>query len=162
MMGRITTWADAMRGGNTRPSSSLWIMIRPPMRRVVTPQDVVQAYSCSPLTLLKADLAGFGKILPEKMRRAGLQGFAVLHHRFQAIGRNSPGKALGGRFFAANDGHREIAMAKIADRARASACILLRLPGSSHGRYGLPAIKIRPCAKTSACASPSGRYSPIG
>ena len=39
-IGTITTWCGAMRGGRTRPLSSPWVMITPPMSRVETPHDV--------------------------------------------------------------------------------------------------------------------------
>ena len=40
-MGRITAWMGATRGGITRPRSSPWTMIIPPIMRVDTPQEVV-------------------------------------------------------------------------------------------------------------------------
>ena len=46
-----------------------------------------------------------GKVLPKKVRRAGLQSLAVLHHGFNAIGFQSPGKTFVGRFNAFNHGH---------------------------------------------------------
>ncbi len=52
-MGRITTWEGAIRGGSTRPSSSEWVMITAPIRRVDTPHDVVQQYSSPPLAEAK-------------------------------------------------------------------------------------------------------------
>src|SRR5438552_3630858 len=42
----MTTWMGARQGGTTRPSSSECAMISAPTRRVETPQEVVQAYSC--------------------------------------------------------------------------------------------------------------------
>src|ERR1041384_7480940 len=40
-MGTITTCVGASLGGQTRPLSSLWLMIRPPMSSVETPTDVL-------------------------------------------------------------------------------------------------------------------------
>ena len=39
-IGTITTWIGANFGGKTNPSSSLWLMIRAPIKRVETPQLV--------------------------------------------------------------------------------------------------------------------------
>jgi arylsulfatase A-like enzyme len=46
--GRMTICWVATRGGSTRPSSSPWAMMSMPMRRVLAPQDVVQACSREP------------------------------------------------------------------------------------------------------------------
>ena len=39
-MGSTTVWMGATRGGSTRPLSSPWVMMMPPIRRVDTPQLV--------------------------------------------------------------------------------------------------------------------------
>ena len=52
MIGKMTTWEGASLGGNTNPLSSLCVIINPPINRVLTPQEVVQAYSSWP-SLLK-------------------------------------------------------------------------------------------------------------
>ena len=44
-IGTITTWIGARAGGNTRPLSSEWVMMRAPIRRVETPHDVAHTYS---------------------------------------------------------------------------------------------------------------------
>ena len=38
--GMTITWVGAMRGGRTRPLLSPWVMMRPPIIRVETPQEV--------------------------------------------------------------------------------------------------------------------------
>jgi hypothetical protein len=49
---------------------------------------------------LKPDVAGPGEILPEEMRRAGLERLAVLHHRLDAQGVHRPGEPFLGGFVA--------------------------------------------------------------
>jgi len=44
-IGTMMTWIGASFGGSTRPSSSEWVMMRPPIRRVETPQLVAHTYS---------------------------------------------------------------------------------------------------------------------
>ncbi len=96
----------------------------------------------------ESDLAGFGEILPEKMGRARLQRFAILHHRFDGIGRDRPGETLCGGLLPADDGHRQIVVAKIAIYIRASAAVFFfGLFGWSHGQYGLLATGIRSVRK---------------
>ena len=46
------------------------------------------------LARLELDAGGFGKILPEEVRCPGLDGFAVLHHRFDAISALGAGEAF--------------------------------------------------------------------
>ena len=46
-MGTSATCTGAILGGSTRPLSSEWLMISPPMSRVLTPQLVCQTYSSS-------------------------------------------------------------------------------------------------------------------
>ena len=60
-----------------------------------------------------ANLERFREILPQVVRRAGLQRLAVAHHRFDRIGGIGSGEALGLRFSSGNHGngrfvHREI------------------------------------------------------
>ena len=38
--GMTMTWMGAMAGGRTRPLSSPWVMMMPPIKRVETPQEV--------------------------------------------------------------------------------------------------------------------------
>ena len=38
--GMTITWVGAIRGGRTRPLLSPWVMMRPPISRVDTPQEV--------------------------------------------------------------------------------------------------------------------------
>ena len=83
-MGRMTICVGAMRGGRIRPSSSACAMRTVPMSRVLTPQLVVQRKFLLALARLEFDAAGLGKILPEEMRRAGLDGLAILHHGLDA------------------------------------------------------------------------------
>ena len=59
-------------------------MMTVPISRVLMPQLVVQPNSCLPVARLELDPARARKILPEEMRRAGLDRLAVLHHRFDA------------------------------------------------------------------------------
>jgi hypothetical protein len=42
-IGTMTTWYGASRGGSTRPLSSPWVMITPPIIRVLMPNEVVVA-----------------------------------------------------------------------------------------------------------------------
>ena len=54
------------------------------------------------------DAARPGKILPEKMRGAGLDGLAILHHRLDAERPHRAGKTLGLRFFARKNRQRQM------------------------------------------------------
>ena len=47
-----------------------------------------------------------GEILPQIMRRPGLQRLAVAHHRFDRVRSVRPGESLGVRFFAGDHRHR--------------------------------------------------------
>ena len=62
------------------------------------------------LLIEEFDLLGPGKILPEEVRRAGLQRFAVLHHGFDAVGVHRAGKAFAGRLFAFDDRHGHVVL----------------------------------------------------
>jgi len=55
----------------------------------------------------KLDAARLGEILPEEVRRAGLDGLAILHHRLDAEGLYRAGKALAFAFFAREHRQRE-------------------------------------------------------
>ena len=44
----MTNCIGANFGGNTRPKSSEWVMIKAPIKRVDTPQEVAQTCLCSP------------------------------------------------------------------------------------------------------------------
>ena len=60
-----------------------------------------------PVLVLESDVGGFRKILAEIMRGACLQGFAVLHHGFNAQGFDSAGEAFPWGFLAGNDRQRQ-------------------------------------------------------
>ena len=55
--------------------------------------------------VLEFNFLGFGEILSEEVRRAGLQRFAILHHRFDAVGGHRARKPLAGGLFAFDHGH---------------------------------------------------------
>ena len=54
------------------------------------------------------DTEGLGKAIAKIMAGGGLQGFAVMHHRFDGIGRNSTGKFLFVGLLSADDRNRQI------------------------------------------------------
>ena len=60
------------------------------------------------LAVLIADPGGLGESGAEVVRGAGLQCLAVLHHRFDRIGRGGAGKALVLRLFAREHRHRQV------------------------------------------------------
>ena len=51
-----TTWMGASLGGNTSPLSSEWVMMRPPTRRVETPQEVLPDVLPLAVFVLKLDV----------------------------------------------------------------------------------------------------------
>ncbi len=53
------------------------------------------------------------EILAEEVARAGLQRFAVLHHRFDAVRALGAGETLAGRLLALDDGHRHPVLGKV-------------------------------------------------
>ena len=69
-------------------------MSRPPMSRVLTPQLVAQACSNLPFFVLELHVERLGEILPEEVRRAGLQRPPVLHHRLDAERVDGAGELL--------------------------------------------------------------------
>lgn len=70
------------------------------------------APACRPRVFLRArfcqifDIAGFGEVLSEKMRSAGLKRFSVLHHCLDAVCVDRAGELFAFRFAAAYYGHR--------------------------------------------------------
>ena len=68
------------------------------------------------LTLIvdKGNISRFGKILPQKMRCSGLQGFTVLHHGFHAVGINGSGEFFMFRLAADQHRHCQRVFAQIA------------------------------------------------
>ena len=68
------------------PVSSPCVMIRPPIRRVDTPHDVVQACCTRLVARLELDVERLGEVLPEVVRRAGLERAPVAHQRLDRIG----------------------------------------------------------------------------
>ena len=85
----------------------------PPIRRVETPQLVVQANCCVPSALKELNVARAREILAQEMARAGLQRLAVLHHRLdaeRALGAREP---LAGRLLALDDGHRHPVLGEV-------------------------------------------------
>ena len=55
--------------------------------------------------ILIFDAGCLGKASAEIMRRAGLQRFTILHHRFDAVGGNRAGKAFIFRLLTGHNGH---------------------------------------------------------
>ena len=100
VIGRMTICVGAIRGGRIRPSSSRvrhderadHARAHAPARR---PAELLLAVAC-----LELDPARARKILPEKMRRAGLDRLPVLHHGFDAEGLDRAGKSFALRFLA--------------------------------------------------------------
>ena len=137
-------------------------MISPPISRVDTPQDVVQAYSRCPFSILELDLLGLRKVLAEEVRRAGLQRFAILHHRFDAVGADRAGESLAGGLLTFDDRHRHVVLGEVGVDVEHLPRLFARLGSRWHGRCALPATGTRSCAGTSASAVPSGRRWPIG
>ena len=56
---------------------------------------------------------GLGKVLAQEVRRAALQGFAVLHHGLDGIGVQRAGKAFVGRLDTLDDGHGHVLLGKV-------------------------------------------------
>ena len=78
-----------------------------PISRVVMPQLVVQAYSDRARTGLELNARRLRKILPKKMRGAGLDGLSILSHRFDAKRLEGARKALAFGLLAADHGDRQ-------------------------------------------------------
>ena len=57
--------------------------------------------------VLELDLLGLGKVLPEEVTGAGLQRFAILHHRFDAPSLDRAGEAFAFGLLATDHRHRE-------------------------------------------------------
>ena len=55
----------------------------------------------------------FAKFWPEEVARAGLQRFAVLHHRLDAVRALGAGEAFAGRLLALDDGHGHPALGEV-------------------------------------------------
>ena len=65
-IGTITTCVGASFGGNTKPSSSECVIIKPPMRRVEAPQDVAHTYSSLFSLFKNLTSNAFAKFCPKK------------------------------------------------------------------------------------------------
>ena len=97
-----------MRGGTIMPSSSAWAMMAVPMRRVLTPQLVVQANSCvfwrernwMPLAL--------AKFWPRKWEVPAWMALRSWTMASMVRVRTAPGKRSDSRFFAREDGDGEV------------------------------------------------------
>ena len=61
----------------------------------------------------KRDVEGLGEVLTQEVRGAGLQGLAVLHEGFDAIGVLGAGEALALGLHALDDGHRHEVLGKV-------------------------------------------------
>ena len=64
------------------------------------------------LFVLIFDPRRLGKTRAQIMRRSGLQGFPILHHRFDAVGCYCTRKTLILRLFASHNGHRQRTFSK--------------------------------------------------
>jgi hypothetical protein len=92
-------------GRQIRPSSSPWVMITPPIRRVEDAPGSGPGQGFGFLGGLEADIGGPGEILAQKMGGAGLQGLAVLHHGLDALGVHGSRKAFRGGLAAFDHRH---------------------------------------------------------
>ena len=149
---RSRSACGAMAGGRRKPSSSPWVMITPPIRRVETPQLVVWQKSMLAVRRPGSGCSGLRRNgCPRIMRGAGLQRLAVLHHRFDGIGAHRAGETLILRLLARDHRHGQHVFGKARDRLPAS-CRVSSIASSLrwHGRYGPPARGIRWCAGTGA------------
>ena len=85
------------------------------------------------------DFEGFGEVLSEEVGGAGLQGFAVLHHGFDAVGVEGTGEAFVGRFYAFDDGHGHPVLGEVGIDVEHAACFFLSfLAGGVGGVAFLP------------------------
>ena len=79
-----------------------------PTNRVETPQLVVQTCSSVPLRETYLNACRARKILTEEMGGAGLDGFAILNHRFDAEGLHGAGEPFTFGLFAVIHRQREM------------------------------------------------------
>ena len=108
------------------------------------------------------DARGLREVLPQEVRRAGLECLLVLHHGFDRIRVDRAGEALPRAFFALDDGHgHRLARERLVDVEHAHRLFARFLLARVRGVAPL-ARGTRRCAKTSAFASPSERRWPIG
>ena len=79
--------------------------------------------------IAELDVARLREVLSEEVRRARLQRFAILHHRFDAIGRDRAGESLALGLLAFDDGHRHPVLCEISVN-------LEHFHGFHHGLFG--------------------------
>ena len=158
----MTTWIGASLGGRIKPWSSPWVMMIAPMKRVESPQDVVQQYCMLVVLIQVLDIKGFGKILTEEVGCTSLQCPGITHHGFDGVGMHRAGKFFSVAFSAGDDRDSGFVNRKIGYTSPACAGFLLQLPFGWHGRCVLPASRIQACAGIDVCAFPSARHFPIG
>ncbi len=77
--------------------------------------------------VLKLDFLGTSEVLAQEVRRARLQCFAVLHHRFNTQRADGTWKPLAGRFFSLNDRHRHELFGKTGIHIEHQTCFIQRL-----------------------------------
>ena len=95
VMGTMTICSGATRGGSTAPSSSACAMMTVPTSRVLTPQDVVHAYSCLFSREMNLISLAFAKFCPRKCDVPAWIAFrsctiASMHSVSTAPGKRSP------------------------------------------------------------------------
>ncbi len=109
----MTTWAGANRGGK---HETVIVAVRHDQG---TDQSRRNAPACGPGIFafaalgLEHDLLGLGEILAQEVARAGLQRFAILHHRFDRKRLDGTGKSFGRCFAADDDRHRHPVFGKV-------------------------------------------------
>ena len=65
-MGTMTTSMGASFGGRTKPWSSLWVMMRAPIKRVLTPHEVAHTCDLPPSLSAKVTSKALAKFWPKK------------------------------------------------------------------------------------------------
>ena len=77
--------------------------------------------------VLELDVAGACEVLPEEVRGAGLERFAVLHHGLDAKGVLGPGEAFAVGLAAFDDGHGHVVLGEVGVNVEHAVCFLARL-----------------------------------
>ena len=101
------------------------------------------------------------KVLTQKVRRAGLQSLAILHHGFNGQRINRTGKSFRLRFATAHNRHRQIILGKLCINIEHHLGSLLGFLGSLMGRMALLPQKFTGPQKEPGSHFPSHDIGPL-
>ena len=110
---------------------------------------------------LELNAGGFGEILTKEVRGSGLDGLAILHHRFDAIGALGPWEALAFALLAAENRHGEKVARKGLVNAKHFHRFLLGLGARFVGRVPLLPKKLGSAEKETGSHFPADDIGPL-